>query len=114
MSGLEFEKFCAALLQDNAFNNVQVTQGSGDHGVDIFAEKYDITYAIQCKCYSGNVGNSAIQQVNAGKQFYKKDIAVVLTNRDFTQQAKEEAEILGVKLWDRKKLIELVRRELSC
>lgn len=114
MSGLEFEKFCAELLQDNAFNNVQVTQGSGDHGIDIFAEKYDITYAIQCKCYSGNVGNSAIQQANAGKQFYKKDIAVVLTNRDFTQQAKEEAEILGVKLWDRKKLIELVRRELSC
>lgn len=36
------------------------------------------------------------------------DIAVVITNRYFTQQAQEEAKQLGVKLWDRNKLIKLV------
>ena len=73
------------------------------------SEKDGITYAIQCKCYSNNVGNDAVHQALAGKQFYKRDIAVVLTNQYFTTQAKEEASVFGVKLWDRNKLDELVQ-----
>lgn len=88
--------------------NVEVTQGSGDHGIDIIAEKNDVSYAIQCKCYSSNVGNAAVQQAHTGKSLYHKDIGVVLTNQYFTAQAKEEASALGVKLWDRDKLQELV------
>lgn len=108
MDGHDFEYFCADLLTQNGFSNVEVTQGSGDHGIDILAEKDSITYAIQCKCYSKDVGNAAIQQAHTGKSIYKKDIAVVLTNRDFTPQAKEEAEMLGVKLWNREKLLSLI------
>ena len=108
MNGHEFEYFCAKILKNNGFINVEVTRGSGDHGIDILAEKDTIEYAIQCKCYSSNIGNSAIQQANAGKIIYKKDIAVVLTNQYFTPQAKEEAKILGVKLWDRDKLNKLI------
>lgn len=109
MSGLEFEKFCSELLIKNRFYNVQVTQGSGDHGIDILAEKDGITYAIQCKCYSSNIGNAAIQQAHTGKTLYHRDIAVVLTNRYFTQQAIDEATELGVKLWNRDKLHELIK-----
>lgn len=105
MGGHEFEYFCADLLKNNGFMCVEVTQGSGDHGIDILAEKDDITYAIQCKCYSKDIGNSAIQQAHTGKSIYKKDVSVVMTNRDFTPQAKEEAEALGVKLWNRDKLL---------
>lgn len=110
MNGAEFEHFCADLLRKNGFSRSEVISGSGDHGIDILAEKDGITYAIQCKCYSSNIGNAAVQQAHAGKSFYKKDIAVVLTNRHFTQQAKEEAETLGVKLWDRDKLNELIEK----
>lgn len=39
MSGLEFEHYCAGVLENNGFTNVEVTQGSGDHGIDILAEK---------------------------------------------------------------------------
>lgn len=109
MSGLDFEYFCADLLKNNGFKNIEVTQGSGDHGIDILAEKDDITYAIQCKCYSKDIGNSAVQQAHTGKSIYKRDIAVVLTNKYFTPQAKEEAALLGVKLWDRKKLIKMIQ-----
>lgn len=109
LSGRKFEFFCADLLLQNGFQNVSTTKTSGDHGVDIFAEKDGNTYAFQCKCYSGNVGNSAIQEVLAGKKLYRKDIAVVLTNRFFTTQAIEEATALGVKLWDRDKLEELIK-----
>ena len=108
MSGTQFEFFCADILRKNGFINVEVTQGSGDHGIDIIAEKDDISYAIQCKCYSSNIGNSAVQQAHTGKSLYKKDIAAVLTNRYFTQQAKDEAQQLGVKLWDRDKLNEFI------
>lgn len=109
MSGLEFEKFCSELLIKNRFYNVQVTQGSSDHGIDLLAEKDDISYAIQCKRYFSNVGNAAVQQAHTGKSLYHKDIAVVLTNRYFTQQAIDEAKELGVKLWDRDKLKEMLQ-----
>lgn len=108
MSGHEFENFCSDLLKKNGFQNVEVTRGSGDHGIDILAEKDGITYAIQCKCYSSNIGNAAVQQAHTGKSLYHKDIAVVMTNRYFTAQAKQEAQALGVKLWDRDKLNELI------
>ena len=108
MSGYEFEYFCAKLLERNNFKNVEITQSSGDHGIDILAEKDDISYAIQCKCYSSNVGNASVQQAHTGKTIYHKDIAVVLTNQYFTQQAINEANILGVKLWDRDKLNQLI------
>lgn len=108
MEGHDFEYFCANILRKNGFSDVEVTQGSGDHGIDITAVKDEISYAIQCKCYSSNIGNAAVQQAHTGKSLYHKDIAVVLTNQYFTAQAKEEADALGVKLWDRDKLQELV------
>lgn len=110
MEGHHFERLCAEILKENGFENVEVTQGSGDHGIDILAEKDDITYAIQCKCYSSDIGNAAVQQAHTGKSIYKKDIAVVLTNRYFTAQAKEEAQMLGVKLWDRDKLNSMIEK----
>ena len=110
LSGHEFEHFCANVLLKNDFENVIVTKGSGDHGVDILAEKDGNSYAIQCKCYNGNIGNSAVQEILSGKNLYRKDIAAVLTNQYFTAQAKEEANILGVKLWDRDKLNEMISR----
>lgn len=110
MDGHQFEHFCADLLQKNGFINVEVTQGSGDHGIDILAEKEGISYAIQCKCYSSNIGNAAVQQAYTGKGFYNKDISVVLTNQYFTSQAKEEACKLGVKLWNRDKLNDFIEK----
>lgn len=113
MDGHQFEHFCAGLLKQNGFADVEVTQGSGDHGIDVLAEKDGITYAIQCKCYSDNIGNAAVQQAHTGKSLYHKDIAVVMTNRYFTAQAKEEAKALGVKLWDRDKLNEMIGSQSS-
>lgn len=113
MNGHDFEYFCADILKKNNFENIEVTQGSGDHGIDILAEKDGITYAIQCKRYSSNVGNAAIQQAHTGKSIYHKDIAVVLTNQYFTAQAKEEAKTLSVKLWDRDKLNSMIEKSNS-
>lgn len=110
MSGIEFEKYCAYLLDKNNFVDIRITPPSGDHGIDILAEKDHVSYAIQCKCYSENVGNSAIQQAHTGKSLYHKDVAVVMTNRYFTAQAIEEAKALGVKPWDRDKLNSMIEK----
>lgn len=107
MSGEEFEHFCADVLRGNGFGGVEVTQVSGDHGVDVIASKDGKKYAIQCKRYSKSVGNKAVQEVYSGKDIYKADIAVVMTNSEFTKQAMEDAKKLGVELWDRDKIYEL-------
>jgi len=101
MSGHEFERFCVDLLLQNGFAKAEGTSGSGDHGVDILAEKDGITYAIQCKRQSSNVGNKAVQEVYSGRTFYGMNVGAVLTNQYFTPAAKEAAERTGVILWDK-------------
>lgn len=110
MEGHEFEYFCADILRKNGFKNVEVTQGSGDQGIDIIAFKDGIKYGIQCKCYSNDIGNKAVQEAFSGKSFYNCHVGVVLTNRYFTASAKELAEKNGILLWDRDKLEEMVGR----
>ncbi|MDO4866269.1 MAG: restriction endonuclease [Clostridia bacterium] len=104
LEGHAFEYWCADLLKNNGFENVEVTQGSNDQGVDIVAQKGDIRYAIQCKCYSSDLGNTPIQEVVAGKTYYKCHVGVVMTNRYFTGSAKALAKATGTLLWDRDKL----------
>lgn len=101
MDGHEFEYFCADLLRDNGFAEVRVTKGSGDQGVDVLATKDGIKYAIQCKNYASALGNTPVQEVNAGKTFYNCHVGVVMTNSTFTVGAKDLARVTGVLLWDR-------------
>ena len=104
MEGREFEYWCAELLRRNGFQNVSVTQGSGDQGVDVLAIKGGIKYAIQCKCYSKDLGNTPIQEVHTGKDVYGCHVGVVMTNRYFTHSAKEAAQRTNTLLWDRDEL----------
>lgn len=108
MDGHEFEHWCADLLRKNGFSNVEVTPASGDHGVDVLAEKDGVNYAIQCKCYSNDLGNTPVQEVYAGKEMYRCQVGVVMTNRYFTTGAKQLAEQTRVLLWDRDKLQSLI------
>lgn len=103
MEGHDFEYWCASLLEKIGFTDVEVTRGSGDHGVDVLAEKDGIRYAIQCKCYSKDLGNSPVQEVSAGKMIpqYRCQIGAVMTNRYFTKGAQELAAATGTLLWDR-------------
>lgn len=111
MEGIAFEKVCADILSYNGFKNVEVTQGSGDQGIDVLAEKDGIKYAIQCKRYSNKLGNTPIQEVHAGRKYYKCQIGVVMTNNYFTKGAVELAEETGTLLWDRDKLIEMMENK---
>lgn len=100
MEGHEFEYFCADLLEKRGFEEVEVTKGSGDYGVDILAEKDGVTYAIQCKRYDGPVGVKAVQEAYAGRDYYDRMVGAVLTNQYFTTPAVEAAKKLKILLWD--------------
>lgn len=101
MDGLDFEYYCADLLAENGFADVQVTRSSGDYGIDILAEKDGVTYAIQCKRYTGLVGVKAVQEAYAGRDYYDRMVGAVLTNQYFTKSAVQAARKLKILLWDR-------------
>ncbi len=111
MSGHDFEHWCAALLRKNGFQNVVVTPGSGDQGVDITAYKNGTKYAVQCKCFKNKLGNTPVQEVVAGCAYYDCDKAVVMTNSYFTKGACDLAARNGVVLWDRDDLIEMMQTQ---
>lgn len=113
MTGLEFEYFTADLLSRLGYTRISVTKASGDQGIDVIAHKDGLSYAIQCKHYSGNLGNSAVQEAYAGKAYYGCFYAVVCTNSYFTAGAKELAASTGVLLWDRSTLQEMLLQASS-
>lgn len=101
MDGLDFEYYCADLLAADGFVDVKVTRSIGDYGVDILAEKDGVTYAIQCKRYTGLVGVKAVQEAYAGRDYYDRMVGAVLTNQYFTKPAVQAARKLKILLWDR-------------
>ena len=111
LEGHEFEYYCADLLQNKGFIDVEVTKGSGDYGIDILAEKDGVTYAIQCKCYTAPVGVKAIQEAYAGRDYYDRMVGAVLTNQYFTAPAVEAAKKLKILLWDRGYLESMLEEE---
>ena len=113
MEGIQFEHYCGDLLKANGFSNIKYTEVTGDQGVDITAEKDNIKYAIQCKRYSSDVGNQAVQEVFAGKTMYGCDIGIVMTNGHFTSGAKALAKATHVALWDREILSNMIKEVLQ-
>lgn len=113
MDGHDFEYWCADVLSNCGFQNVIVTRGSGDQGVDVIGEKGGVKYAVQCKRYSSDLGNTPVQEVYSGKTFYHCHVAAVMTNRRFTAGAKKLAAETGTLLWDRDWLISYLKAKYS-
>ena len=97
MTAREFENYCISLLNKNGWT-ASNTRVSGDQGVDIFASFGNIKVVFQCKMYAKPVGNKAVQEIIAGKNFAKVDIAAVVSNQGFTISAKQLAEETRVHL----------------
>ena len=102
MTGIEFEEYCATVLKRNHdFITVKTTKVVGDYGGDLIGRHRDGSkWVIQCKRYSGTVGNSAVQEVVAAKAHYGADKAAVMTNSRLTANAKKLAHENGVKVYE--------------
>lgn len=111
MDGGTFEHFCADLLRVNGWTDVRVTPASGDHGIDITAEKDDIKWGFQCKRWGDTkVDAIAIGQTYKGKALYECDMVAVITTSTLTAQAEGEAKQLGIKVWGRGKIRQLMNK----
>lgn len=95
MSGEDYEIYCKNILIEAGWNMEQ-TSKTNDQGVDLIGYICDFKICIQCKRYSNPVGNKAVQEIIAGKQFYGGTHAVVVSNAGFTKSAETLAAKTGV------------------
>lgn len=105
MSGKMFERYLEQFFKRQGWQ-VKRTGGKGDYGADLILSSATKKVVIQAKRWKKNVGYEAVQQAYTSKDVYGCAEAWVITNSGFTEQAKDGANRLGVKLWDRDVLIE--------
>lgn len=74
------------------------TPYQGDYGADLVIQKADRQTVIQAKRYNSNVGDKAIQEAVAAKEYYKCNQGMVVTNSYYSQQAKKLATANRVEL----------------
>lgn len=108
MGGEEFEHFVAQLCKKSGFIKVKVTSYEKDFGADVLGEKDGLKYAIQAKRYSNYVGIDGIYQILGGKEYYKADKAMLVTNAYTSRAAVELAGRSNVVIIDRPKLIDWI------
>ena len=103
---LEYEKYCAALVEKAGWK-CKITPATGDQGADVLATKGGKTLVLQCKKYSANVGNSAVQEAVSAKLHFRATHAAVVTNAGFTRSAKQLANTKQVLLLSHVQLLEI-------
>lgn len=115
MNGHEFEHWVAAKMRFYGWD-AKVTQGSGDQGLDIIAIKSGQMIGIQCKRFTGSVGNGAVQEAHAGRSYHGVKKTAVLTTGQYTRSAKDLSLRTGVVLLEVKdipKMHEILGVELA-
>ena len=100
----DFEYLVASLLEDTGFEEVAVTPGSRDGGVDIVAVRHNalgpLLYLVECKRYSRahKVGVEPVRQLYAVKNVMHASAAALVTTSFFTSGAKSFAQKVGYEL----------------
>ncbi|HJW29343.1 MAG TPA: restriction endonuclease [Saprospiraceae bacterium] len=91
MTPIEYEHYVCHVLNDSGWS-ARVTKASGDQGVDVIAHLGSKSVVIQCKLYNSQaVGNAAVQEAIAGREFEKTRYAAVVSNATYTPAAKQLA-----------------------
>jgi restriction system protein len=109
MSGSAFEKRLAILFKALGYA-VRPVGRRGDFGADLVIEKDGIKTVVQAKRWTKNVGVKAVQEAHAAPAVYGCTESLVVTNRYFTEAAKQLARANRVDLWDRDRLVSALLR----
>lgn len=113
LTGIEFEKLCCNLLYKMGFE-IETTKASGDGGIDIIAKTEDIffkgTYLIQCKRYSGSVGEPIVRDLYGVVNSERANKGIIITTGEFTKSAIEFAYGKQIELIDGEKLQALLEK----
>ncbi len=95
--GIIFENNCMEILKNNGWK-VKETPNTGDQGVDLIASIDNLRICIQCKNHKKPVGNNAVQEISAGKLYWKGTHAVLVSKSGYTKSAQKLAKANKVKL----------------
>ena len=90
MSGLAFEKIVCMLLERQGYEAGNM-RASSDYGVDIIINKGKERIAVQVKRSKNKIARKAISDAVAGMKYYNCNKAMVVTNSEFTEDAREFA-----------------------
>ena len=95
--GINFENNCMDILKNSGWK-VKETPSSGDQGVDLIASIDGLRVCIQCKNHEKAIGNKAVQEISAGKLYWKGTHAVLVSKSGFTKAAEKLANANNVEL----------------
>jgi len=95
--GIRFENYCMEILKQHGWE-VKETPKTGDQGVDLIASINDLRICIQCKDHEKAIGNKAVQEISAGKLFWKGTHAILVSKSGFTKSAQQLAKSNKVRL----------------
>lgn len=103
LSGIEFENLIKQLLSKVGFSVIQ-TKASHDGGIDLIANTdvpfFQGKYIIQCKRYSGVVGEPIIRDLYGVITNERANKGILITTGKFTYEAKKFAENKNIELID--------------
>ena len=108
-----FETYCIKLFGLNDFANVRSAKTNSDKGIDIIAEKFGQSYGIKCVLANKDayVDADNLRQAMAGSKYFCCDKVAIITNRDFTLNAKKLAQKENIILWNRQELINFLEKD---
>lgn len=113
LSGIDFEGVCQQLVENMGFET-ETTKASGDGGIDLIAYNHQPLlsgkYIIQCKRYSGSVGEPIIRDLFGVVTSERANKGILMTTGYFTPSAIKFAEGKPIELIDGDKLGELLRQ----
>jgi HJR/Mrr/RecB family endonuclease len=112
LQGVPFEQFLESIFADWGYS-VETTKVSGDQGVDLIIAKNGVRTAVQAKGYpNSTVGNSAVQEADTGRRFYRCNRSAVITNSTFTSHARRLAQGVGCTLIDHDMIPSLIEGKI--
>ena len=122
VDGLEprsFEIFVAAFFEKQGYR-VSLTPYSGDKGADVIAhshrgETFDLLIQVKQRKEGGKPGSEAVDEIVAAKPFYEEKYAtpfqpMVITNREFTKEARQLSRANQVQMHGRKWLMQNLKK----
>ena len=117
LSGVEFENVCQALVEKMGFTT-QTTKASGDGGIDLIAYNSQPLlsgkYIIQCKRYTGSVGEPIIRDLYGVVTAERANKGILMTTGQFTKSAIAFSNAKPIELIDGEKLKALLANYGIC
>ncbi len=114
MSGYQFEKYLINLFIRLGYKVRHVGsnyyQHHGDFGADLIVEKDGVKTAVRAKNYNNLVGIEAVRRVLGAINYYQCQRGIVVTNNFFSFDARTQASVSNVELWDRNNLIDVISK----